>query len=468
MDHPSVSDPGSQAVSDTSTREVYTAAIRASRSVVELLKREDGLPGLQVAVARGGEIVWSEGFGHADLETSQPVTSLTRFRIGSLSKPLTAAAALRLHEKERLDLDAPVRRYVPSFPEKSRPVTARHLLGHLSGIRHYRDDESQIRYEHYDDVLDALELFAGDSLLHPPGTDYEYSSYGYNLLSAVVQEAGGSDFLSYMRDEVFRPLGMRHTTAEHMDSILANRAEFYGWGETGGLVNAPFTDNSYKWASGGFLSTAEDLVRFGSGLLAGDLIRPSLVDTMFTSLVTAGGDTTGYAMGWRPRQDWAGRPVVRHGGSSVGGRAFLMLWPEEKLVVALLANASRSPLFAEEAQTIAHFFLDHPPDTDRIGGDGEEIVGTYRFTTPRGDEEVGGRLRLTGSGRHPGWMEWEGAAAPVPVAVVDRHGMETRLIGAGTHGVLNLWAEFDDDGFSGRWDWLGRTSEIDGEAVELR
>jgi hypothetical protein len=143
-----------------------------------------------------------------------------------------------------------------------------------------------------------------------------------------------------------------------------------------------------------------------------------------------------------------------------------MLWPEKELAVALLGNASQSPLFAEEVQTIAHFFLDHPRDGDPIARGGEEIAGTYRFTTSRGGEEVSGRLHLTGSRRHPGWMEWEDGAVPVPLVVVARHSTETRLIGAGTHGVLNLWAEFAEDGFTGRWDWLGHTSDIDGQSLE--
>ena len=130
--------------------------------------------------------------------------------------------------------------------------------------------------------------------------------------------------------------------------------------------------------------------------------------------------------------------------------------------MAILTNVSLAPVFHQEAQTVAHFFLDHPEDADGIAADASGLAGTYGFTTRRGDEDVSGRLRLTGSPGHPGWMEWEGAAAPVPIVLVDRHGTETRLIGAGTHGVLNLWADFDDGGFAGRWNWLGRTSEIEG------
>lgn len=461
-------------------------AIAAGRAILAALVREANLPGLQVAVGRDGEIAWSEGFGWADLERRVAVTPLTRFRIGSVGKTLTAAAAARLHEEGRLDLDAPIAPHVPSFPDKGAPITARQLAGHLAGIRHYRDDEPRARSEEYADVVETLEIFAADSLLHPPGSAFEYSTYGYTLLSAVLQAAGGGPFLELMRDRVFRPLGMRRTVADHVDSIVPHRAAFYEESrEDGRLVNAPFTNNSYKWAGGGYLSTAEDLVRFASGLAAGRLVSAAMVDAIFTPMTTAAGEGTGYGMGWRPRTDREGRPVVRHGGSSVGGRAFLILWPDHGLAIALLVNAGSAPVFHQEAQTLAHFFLDHPeagegtpaeaggarsgPD-ERAGRPGT-TPGTYRFTSRRGDEEVAGTLTLTGSAAHPGWMRWEGAAAPVPIVLVDRHGEETRLIGAGVHGLLNVWARFDEEGFAGRWDWLGRTSEIrgrpDGSAAEV-
>lgn len=441
----------------------HAGAVDAGRALVEALMRESNLPGLQVAVAREGEILWSEGFGSADLESGEPVTPLTKFRIGSLGKPLTAAAALRLHRRGRLDLDAPVRRYVPSLPEKRWPVTSRQLLGHLGGVRHYREDEDQIRYRSYGSVVEALEVFEDDSLLHRPGTAYEYTSYGYVLLSAAIAGASDAPFLRVMRRELFRPLGMRHTVADHPDSIVPRRAEFYRESdEDGRLLNAPFTNNSYKWAAGGYLSTAEDLVRFGSALLGGELLPPALVDTMFASMVTRDGDTTGYGMGWRPRTDWRGRRVARHGGSSVGGRTFTMLYPERELAVAILVNASRAPVFAEEAQTLAHLFLDHPPGATTIGTAADSLAGTWRIRAERDGETVTGTVHLTGDRDRPGWMQWEGGAAPVPLVLVDPHGEEVRLVGAGVHGVLNLWLEVDGDAFSGRWDWLGRTSGISG------
>jgi CubicO group peptidase (beta-lactamase class C family) len=439
----------------------YDGAIATAHVVLERFLSEAALPGLQVAVGVQGDIVWSESFGYADVENRVAVTPLTRFRIGSISKALTAAAMMTLVEAGLLDLDAPIRLYVPQFPDKGYPITARHLAGHLAGIRHYRDNEG-ISYRTYSNVVDALDLFAQDSLLHPPGAKYTYSSFGYNLLSAVIQAAAAEDFLTYLDRSVLQPLGMRLTVADHSDSIVPYRASFYRRDDQ--LLNARFTDNSYKWASGGFLSTAEDLVRFGSGLLLHRILKPESVRLLFTSQRTASGEPTGYGMGWRPREDWQNRPVVHHGGSSEGGRAFLLLYPDAGLIIALLANFNPAPLFEQEAQTLAHFFLEHPADTLLVAPP-PGLRGRYEFATVLRDDSIAGTIELSGSDQHPGWMQWS-EATPISLVAVDTlHGSETRIIGSGTQGLLNLWLSFGDGQFEGRWDWLGRTPEIRGSRL---
>src|SRR5579862_7980256 len=152
----------------------YSQAEQNARAVAkELLGR--GIPGLSLAVAVDGHIVYSEGFGYADLEERVPVWPTTKFRIGSVSKPLTAIALAQLVEAGKLDLDAPVQKYVPSFPDKGAVITTRMLAGHLGGIRHYQDDEFKIQ-QHYANVLDGLKIFENDPLVSPPGTKFNYSS----------------------------------------------------------------------------------------------------------------------------------------------------------------------------------------------------------------------------------------------------------------------------------------------------
>jgi serine beta-lactamase-like protein LACTB, mitochondrial len=301
------------------------------------------LPGVQVAVAVNGKLVWSEGFGYADAERRRPVTHETQFRIGSVSKPLTAAAVALLHERGKLDLDAPVQRYVPSFPEKGYPITTRQLAGHLAGIRHYRDREFYLN-RRFDTVLDGLTIFQDDSLLFPPGTRFSYTSYGWNLISAVVEGASGESFLRYISAHVFRPLALTHTAPDRVDSLIPGRTQYYDRDTAGSYHIAPAVDNSYKWAGGGFVSTAEDLVKFGSALLGPGFLSPETLELLFTSQRTTSGEETRYGIGWFVSTDSLGHRWAFHGGGAVGGTAVFGLDRDSRLVVAILTNLSDAPL----------------------------------------------------------------------------------------------------------------------------
>ncbi len=314
-------------------------AIGAVRRFITDTLRVLRAPGASICIIRDGRIVWSEGIGLADLEQRVPVTTTTKFRIGSVSKSLTGVALGLLYQRGKLDPDAPVQRYVPGFPVKRYPITVRQVAGHLAGIRHYLPGEFE-NQKHYATVSEGLSIFAGDSLLFEPGTRFEYSSYGYNLLSAVIEGASGRPYLDYMAAEVFGPAGMTHTAAEEPDSIIANRGRYYTRADsTGPAVNAPYVDNTYKWASGGFLSTAEDLARFGDRLLNGNLVRLETLRLLWTTMHTSDGQPTEYGIGWTVERDSLGNRRVRHSGGSVGGTAHLILYPEARLVVAVLVNS---------------------------------------------------------------------------------------------------------------------------------
>ncbi len=356
----------------TAATQSRTAAVEQARALVRAHQEELGIPGISAAVGIDGMVVWSEGFGYADLENRVAARATTLYRIGSVSKPVTASAVVQLALDGRLDLDAPVQRYVPSFPEKDYPITTRQLAGHLAGIRHYRGNESVGEGQrHYDNVVDALGIFGEDPLLFAPGERYSYSSYGWNLISAVLQGAAGQDFLSYMQESIFDPLGLNHTYADNPRLIIPERTRFYA-NSGGRTLNAAFVDNSYKWAGGGFIASVGDLVRFGSAHLSPGFLPQAGLDLLFTSQRNSAGEQTGYGIGWRvgtfgalfPEDSplrsgrLAGLRVMHHGGSSVGGRAFLLLVPEERMVVALLVNYNRFD-GGRVAGAVAAAFMDH-------------------------------------------------------------------------------------------------------------
>ena len=296
-------------------------------------------PGLAVSVGLGGTIIWSEGFGYADLEQRVKVDPAhTRLRIGSVIKPMTAHAVAQLVRAGKLDLEAPIQTYVPDFPPKGEPITTRQLLGHLSGIRHYRGDEFFNR-DHYESVTQGLVIFQDDPLVHMPGDKYLYSSYGYNLVSAIIEGASGQTYLQYMSASVFGPLGMDTTVPDVLAQVIPGRGRYYYKSEDE-LLNTPEVDNSYKWASGGVIGSAQDLVRFGFAQLdKGPVI--DIVHRMFwVAQTTNDGQQTNYGLGWIIRVDKKGRQWIGHGGGSVGGTTQFWIHPDSGLVIAMISNLS--------------------------------------------------------------------------------------------------------------------------------
>jgi len=250
---------------------------------------------------------------------------------------MTALALVMLATHGRIDLDADVRRYVPSFPEKEHDFSVRQLAGHLAGIRHYAGDEYS-RRKHYSSVTEALVIFKDDPLISVPGAEWSYSSYGYNLLSAVIEGAANEPFLNYMAESVFVPLGMTSTVPDRLDEVVPRRGRYYVRRE-GKLYNEPEVDNSNKWASGGFLSTTDDLARFGLAHFDNRHVSPDMQSLLWTEQKTAAGAATGYGIGWRivlyEGDNWIG-----HGGGSIGGTTNLWLFPDSKLVIAMSSNLS--------------------------------------------------------------------------------------------------------------------------------
>lgn len=332
-------------------------AIARGRVVVDSLMKVSKTPGVSVAVGIDGQIVWSEGFGYADLEHRVPVTPASRMRIGSVSKVVTAAVLAKMIEQGRIDLDAPVQRYVSAFPEKKWSITTRQLAGHQAGIRHYRNDAEVAINTHYNSVGDALAVFRDDSLLFEPGTKFSYSTHAWTLVSAVVESVCGVDFLACTKKNVLDPLGMKVLVPEHQDSLIVDRTDYYHVDAAGQLINAPEVDNSWKWAGGGFISNTEDLVRFGSAHLAPGFLNEATFKLAMTPQKTKTGEPTPFGLGWMTfPEPLEGHTVIGHSGGSMGGTAMLILVPDRKLVVAVLGNLSSAPS-AQIAARVARAFL---------------------------------------------------------------------------------------------------------------
>jgi serine beta-lactamase-like protein LACTB len=328
-------------------------AVEQGRQIVRAGLAEQNLPGLSVAVGAGGEIVWAEGFGWADLEKRVRVEPDTRFRIGTASTVLTSAAVGLLLEKDRLKLDETIQTYVPEFPEKQWPVTLRQVMGHVAGVRSDGGDEGPLFSVRCERPADALQYFKDRPLLFEPGTQYRYSNYGWILVSAAIEDVTNEPFLSFMRTQIFAPLGMDHTLADSATEPIPDRATFYfprfaANPRYGPDLMRPLDYSCYAGSSV-FLSTPSDLVRFALAINSGKLLKPATVQRLQTSQKLPSGEETGYGLGWDLETvALAGKDthIVGHDGDSLGGMvASLMTFPDHGIVVSVISNISYADTF---------------------------------------------------------------------------------------------------------------------------
>jgi len=334
-------------------------ALRESRERV-------GLPSVSAAIAWDGQLQWAGATGYADIERGLPATLRSRYRTGSVAKPITAVAMMRLVDAGKLALDAPLSTYVDGLPAHLQPLTAKLLASHRAGIRHYSWmpawwmgwHENYSKHQ-YDTVAAGLPMFVDDALRFEPGTGFRYSTFGYSLLSRELEGAAGQDFPSLLDTLVFQPAGMMDTAVDTA-APMPGRVAFYAGG--GGLYTPSYPINSsYKIAGGGMVTTPTDLVRLGLHLLGDDLLSKAAKRELWTPLALADGSMNpqNYALGWRVDDSvrLLGEdrlvPILHHGGTQPGAAAFFVLLPEHGIVVAVMSNSGESSARAE-AQEAAY------------------------------------------------------------------------------------------------------------------
>ena len=345
----------------------HAAAVEKARRLARARLVEENLPGLSVAVAVDGAMVWVEGFGYADVDHA-PVTPLTRFRLGALSKPLTATAAALLYERGRLDLDAPVQRYVPAYPHKQWTVTTRQLMGDVAGVHRIRGDNNDaMPVEHCESLDEAVAMLKDEPLLFEPGTEHRYSIWGWVLVSAAVEGAAGESLSRFMLRQVFEPLAMERTSVAETEGL--DEVASYNLGSVLGArlgIKKASLQPDYSCVAGGgaFLSTPSDLVRFGSAMLKPGLLKASTIAAFQTPTRLASGASTTYALGWTVgTMQLAGKParIVSHRGSPRGGSVSLLIFPDLGLTVAAAANVSSASGINPFALQVAEAFTNHQP-----------------------------------------------------------------------------------------------------------
>lgn len=335
-------------------RESPTSALGADLAErLDTITREEfarqQLVGLSLAIARARGTVHVAHFGFEDRERDIASSDSTMYRLASISKPITAVVAMQLAREGKLDLGLDVHDYVPEFPAQRFPITARQLLSHQGGIVHYTNGpvvatrpRTDVAHP-FEDAVDALSTFAASPLVCEPGTQYSYSTHGYNLLGAVLQRAAGVRFEDLVAERVAKPLAMSTLRPDKQWIAIPHRTVGYRKDAAGAIVPSVDSDVSWKLAGGGFICCVDDLARFGSGMLGCRVVDRATRELMWTAQPTKSGTITEYGLGFRV-DSYRGERLIFHSGSQEKTRTRILFLPERDLVVVLMCNSEWADL----------------------------------------------------------------------------------------------------------------------------
>ena len=293
------------------------------------------LGGLSVGVARGDQ-AWTAGFGFRNVEQRLRATPRTTYRMASVSKCFTAMAALQLVEAGTVSLDDDIRTWVSDFSPKPWTVTVRQLLGHLGGVSHYKDPSKENHVTKRMSTAEAIAIFKDWPLVVEPGTEYSYTSYGYNLLGAMVEKASGKSFGKYLQQQIFAPAGMKHSALDDFRTRDGWHAVGYR-PVNGGVARSHKLDLSSRFAGGGARASVVDLLAFGRAVMASTLVKPETTRMMQVAMQTRDGRLTDYGMGFAT-YPVRGHYVVAHAGGQPETSTYLVMIPAEQVVIALAMN----------------------------------------------------------------------------------------------------------------------------------
>ena len=322
---------------------------------VKAQMRKAHVPGVSLAVVRNGKLVRAAGYGQTNVELAFPATSKSVYEILSLTKQFTATALLMLAEEGKLSLDDRITTRLPDLPAAWNEITIRHLLTHTSGLRDYTDVPGwfgTIREDRSpEELIRTIKPFP---LQFPPGSTFRYCNAGYYLLGMIIEKVSGRSYAGFLRERIFKPLGMAATRVADGKGIVPLRASGYHW-EEGVLQNAQYVSPTQKWAAGAVLSTVEDLARWDAALYTEKLLKKQSLRQMWTPAQLSGGQEAPYGIGNELDLDH-GHRAAGHQGGGLAFNATLLRYPDDRLTVIVLCNQTSAPSHTM-ARRIASFYL---------------------------------------------------------------------------------------------------------------
>ena len=283
-----------------------------------------------ILVAQNGQVLLDKGYGFANLEWQIPNSSITKFRLGSLTKQFTAAAILLLEERGQLDITDPINKYLLDAPAAWNSITIFNLLTHTSGIPNYTkfpDFASMTTKKMTPEQ--QIELFRNKALEFQPGSNYEYCNSGYVLLGYLIEKISGLSYQDFIVTNIFKPLEMNDSGYDSHSEILLHRAS--GYESLNGLRNTDYLDMSVPYAAGSLYSTTQDLLRWQESLFGGEIISSQSLNKMIQPFKNT------YGLGISIHL-FDGHQTITHGGGINGFNTFMLYFPEDKLTIIVLAN----------------------------------------------------------------------------------------------------------------------------------
>ncbi len=300
--------------------------------------------GVAAAYSIDGKIIEQATAGYADNDLKKPFEINTKVRMASIAKTMTALAIMQMVEQDKLDLDVPIQTYIPDYPKHGKTnITIRHLLSHTSGISGYKNAKESNTTIEYASLNDALGLFKDRELLFEPGTKYSYTTYGYTVLGAILEQVAGQTFEAYMQENIFSKAGMNNTGVAKFGVVLENQSKlFHRKNGTGKAKLAKENNLSNRIPGGGFYTTLTDMLKFGNAVINNLFVKKETLDLMrqHHSLEK---ENNAYGFGWflyNPKPNEGA--IIGHSGGQTGCSSFLFIVPEKKAVSIILANTSRA------------------------------------------------------------------------------------------------------------------------------
>ena len=334
----------------------YTVKTKSVKKLAKKFLKKHRIPGMAISVSHHGELIWSKGFGFSNKKSRTKVKpDKTIFRIASISKSITAVALAKMVDDGLINLDESIHTYLPDYPKRKYDFSIRQLAGNIAGIRHYKDTNEYALNKKLS-ITEGLSIFKNDSLLFKPSTQYSYSTFGFVLLSEVMQKVAKKPFDSLINESIFSPLSMQQSLMEISDVTVLNKTQFYKTNSLQKVVPSKLVSNEYKVAGGGFLSTSEDVVKFGNELIFPRILSQNAISEITTSQRLVSGAKTGYGIGFSIEKTKNGTPKIYHTGGGVGASTILLIYPEEELVISVLTNLTGVSM-ADFGRELEAFFI---------------------------------------------------------------------------------------------------------------